>query len=175
MGIATEPVEPVDHAEHSPVEIRASLEAPIYAHASEGSTNIGKELELEPDVMVSYVIESKRLSLDLEVGEAILLHTDEEGVDTPKRTGTVLRPGVAYKPAADVPVFVTAMLPMHLEPSPFVFGLRLGAGIDFHIPVGKYFIEADVDFPLAGASGAPDAFKTQTLSLATGVLFHLPK
>jgi len=163
-----------EHHHHGPWEMRVSVESPLYTHASDASTNISKELEVEPDVMFSYVLEEHHMSIDLEIGEGFLLHSSEMGVDTPQRTGTVIRPGVAYSPSHELPVFVTALLPMHLEPSPFVLGLRLGAGVDFHTSVGKYFIEADVDFPLAGGSGAPDPFSEQVLVLATGLLFHLP-
>lgn len=113
------------------------------------------------------------MSLDLEIGEGFLLHSSDAAVDTPARVGTVIRPGVAYSPSHELPVFVTALLPMHLEPSPFLLSLRLGAGVDFHTPIGKYFIEADLDLPLAGGTGAPDAFAEQALVLATGLLFHL--
>jgi len=153
---------------HSPLEMRVSLEAPLYSHASAGSTSITDELELEPDVMISYVIEAHRLSLDLEVGESVLVSGD----GAPARTGTVVRPGVAYSPVHDL--FVTALLPVHLEPSPALLGLRLGAGFDFRVPFGKWFVEADVDFPLVGATGAPDAFAEQAFVIATGALFHLP-
>ena len=40
-------------------------------------------------------------------------------------------------------------------------------------PANAERVEAAVDLPLAGGTGAPDAFKTQTFVLATGLLFHL--
>jgi len=160
-------------AHHGPWEMRVSLESPIYAHASDASTNITKEFELEPGVMISYVLEEHHMSLDLEIGEGFLLHSSE-GADTPARTGTVIRPGVAYSPSRELPIFVTALLPVHIEPSPVLLSLRLGAGIDFHTAIGKWFVEADLDLPLAGGTGAPDAFSEQELVLATGLLFHLP-
>ena len=158
---------------HGPWEMRVSVESPLYIHGSDASTNISKELELEPDVMISYVLEEKHLSLDLEIGEGILLHSSE-GAATPARTGTTLRPGVAYSPSRELPIFVAALLPIHLEPSPALLSLRLGAGFDVHTSIGKWFVEADVDLPLAGSTGAPDAFAEQALVLATGLLFHLP-
>jgi len=158
---------------HGPWEMRVSVESPIYAHASDASTNITKEFVLEPSVMISYVLEEKHMSLDLEIGEGFLLHSSE-GADTPARTGTVIRPGVAYSPSRELPIFVTALLPVHIEPSPVLLSLRLGAGIDFHTAIGKWFVEADLDLPLAGGTGAPDAFSEQELVLATGLLFHLP-
>jgi len=158
--------------EHSPFELRASVEAPILSHGSAGSTNIIHELEPELDVMASYVVVPKTLSIDLELGEAILLASQEEP-DTPIRRGTTIRPGVGYTPNHELPIYVLAMLPIHLEPAPAVLGLRLGAGFDVHLSFGKYFVEAAVDLPLAGGTGAPDAFATQTFVLATGLLFHL--
>jgi hypothetical protein len=158
---------------HGPWEMRVSVESPLYIHGSDASTNISKELELEPDVMISYVLEEKHLSFDFEIGEGFLLHSSE-GADTPARTGTTIRPGIAYLPSRELPIFVTALLPIHLEPSPALLSLRLGAGIDAHTPIGKWFVEADVDLPLAGGTGAPDAFAEQALVLATGLLFHLP-
>src|ERR1700742_1713633 len=97
-AFAEGPEQHEQHGEHSPFEIRASVEAPIFGHADGRSTNIAKELEPELDAMVSYVLEEQHVSLDLEIGEALLVHTDEEGVDTPRRTGTVIRPGVAWSP-----------------------------------------------------------------------------
>ena len=43
-----------------------------------------------------------------------------------------------------------------------------------HTSIGKWFVEADVDLPLVGGTGTPDAFAEQALVLATGLLFHLP-
>ena len=160
-----------EHHEHGPWELRTSIEAPLYRHASEGSTNIGKEFEPELDVMISYVIEEKRLSLDLELGEALLLSTSEEAIDTPKRVGTVVRPGVAYSPAEGVPLYFAALLAIHLEPSPVTLGFRLGVGTDLHLGFAKLFFEADFDVSAAGTGN--DAFKHQDLVLATGLLFHL--
>ncbi len=79
---------------------------PLYAHASDGSTNITKEFELEPDASCSAC------------------------ASAPASTST-----------------------------------RRSAST---------FLEADVDFPLAGGSGAPDPFAEHVLVLATGLLFHLP-
>lgn len=158
---------------HGPWEMRVSVESPLYIHSSDASTNISKDLEVEPDVMISYVLEEKHLSFDFEIGEAFLLSSSEP-VDTPKRTGTTIRPGVAYSPSRELPIFVTALLPIHLEPSPALLSLRLGGGVDVHTPIGKWFVEADVDLPLAGGTGAPDAFAEQQIVLATGLLFHLP-
>lgn len=166
--------EAAEEHHHGPWEMRVSVESPLYAHASEGSTNISKELELEPDVMISYVLEDKHLSFDFELGEGFLLHSSEAGVDTPARTGTTIRPGIAYSPSRELPIFVTALLPIHLEPSPALLSLRVGGGIDMHTPIGKWFVEADLDVPLVGGSGAPDAFAEQAVVLATGLLFHLP-
>lgn len=168
--------EPAEHGEHehSPFEIRVGVEAPMFEHASEGSTNITKEFEGELDVMGSYVVIPHTLSIDLELGEAVLLSSDVDK-DTPTRRGTVVRPGVGYSPSHELPIYLAAMLPIHLEKAPVVLGFRAGVGVDFHLPFAKLFVEADLDLPLAGGSGAPDAFKTQTLSLATGLLFHLPK
>ncbi len=53
-----------------------------------------------------------------------------------------------------------------------MLGLRLRGG--FHVPFGNWFVEADVDFPLAGGSGAPNAFAEQSIVLATGVMVQLP-
>lgn len=152
---------------HGPWEVRAGLEAPLYKHASEGSENIGDAFAPELGVMISYVLEEHRLSLDLELGEGVQL----TGEGSTQRTGTVVRPGVAWSPVEGVPVFVTGLLPVHLEPSPVILQLRLGAGVDIHLGFAKLYIEADVDFPLAG--DGVDSFKEQELVLATGLMFHL--
>lgn len=56
-----------------------------------------------------------------------------------------------------------------------MLALRLGAGVNLaHTPIGKWFVEADLDLPLAGGTGAPDAFSEQAIVLATGLMFHLP-
>jgi hypothetical protein len=158
---------------HSPFEMRVSVESPLYGHASDGTTNIVKETELEPNVMVSYVLEEQRISFDLELGESFVVQS--VGDDAPRRTGTTIRPGIAYSLSPPSTVFVTAMFPIHLEPSPVVLSLRLGAGINMlRTPLGTWFLEADVDLPLAGAMGAPDAFSEQAVVLATGLLFHVP-
>ncbi|MBV8760896.1 MAG: hypothetical protein JO257_26615 [Deltaproteobacteria bacterium] len=155
--------------------MRVSVESPLYTHRSEGSENIGDATELEPDVMVSYVLEEQRMSFDLELGEAFLLRTKDVAVDAPSRLGTFIRPGVAYAPSPTLPIFVTAMLPIKLEPSPALLELRLGAGVNIaKTSIGKWFVEADVDLPLVGGSTAPSAFSAQQLVLATGLLFHLP-
>lgn len=152
---------------HGPWELRVGVEAPMYKHASEGSENIGDAFAPELGVMLSYVIEEHRLSLDLELGEGVQL----TGEGSTRRTGTVVRPGVAWSPVEGVPVFVTGLLPILLEPSPATLGLRLGAGVDIHLGFAKLYLEADVDFPLTG--GDVDAFKEQELVLATGLMFHL--
>jgi hypothetical protein len=163
--------EPHQHP-HSPFEVRASVEAPIFSHASAGSTNITHELEPELDVMASYLVIPKQLSIDLEVGEAVLVSSKEEP-DAPIRKGTTIRPGVGFTPDHAIPIYVLAMLPIHVEPAPVVLGFRVGVGFDVHLPFGKYFAEAALDLPLVGGAGAPDAFATQTFVLATGLLFHL--
>src|SRR5512135_2012965 len=101
LFIATAHAEGEEAAEshHGPFEMRVSVESPLVVHKSDGTKTIGDEFELEPDVMFSYVLEEHHMSLDLEIGEGFLLHSSEAGADTPKRTGTVIRPGVAYSPS----------------------------------------------------------------------------
>lgn len=167
--------------EHGPWEMRVSVETPLYTHGELDSTNVIQETELEPDVMISYVLEEQRVSFDLEVGEGwVVLRSGGGGASggtdgaPPVRTGTTIRPGVAYSPSREMPVFLTALLPIHLEPSPVVLSLRLGAGVNLaKTPIGKWFVEADLDFPLAGGD-APNPFQDQSIVLATGLLFHLP-
>lgn len=169
------------HAHHGGrFELRVGVEAPIVDHATVGgasdTSHVFNTLELAPSVMLAYQIVPHVATIDVEVSEAVLLATKDKVDGTPRRTGTTIRLGGSYKPSPDVPVYLTALVPFHLEPSPFEVGLRVGAGLDFAAlsPRAKLFVEADLDLPLAGGSGAPDAFKRQTLVLATGVLFHLP-
>ena len=52
--------------------------------------------------------------------------------------------------------------------------LQAGRRTSFHLPIpARLFVELDLDFPLGGGDGTPGAFKTQVLSLAAGLLFHL--
>ncbi len=164
--------------QRSPWELRFSLETPLYTHIStdefSGSTNFTKSFELGLSVMLSYIVVPHKLTLDLEVTESELFGSElEEG--TPKRAGTTLRLGGSYRPLSDSPIYLAALTTYHLEPHPFVFGLRLGAGLSFPIADGlQFFGELDLDLPLASSSGGPSAFQQQTVVLATGILWHLP-
>src|SRR5207244_3649562 len=111
---------------------------------------------------------------EAEVSESLLVRSRVE--ETPKRTGTTFRIGAAFNLAhAPLPVYGTVMFPFHLEPSPFLFGVRFGLGTSFHLPIpqARLFVEADLDFPIAGGTGTPSAFNAQTLVLAAGILIHL--
>ena len=169
------PLDPHDAHGSSRWELRVGLEAPIFAHASEGGwANFTQELEPSINVLVGYVVIPRLLALEAELGQGVLLKTRGEE-STPKRTGTTLRVGAAISLLhAPVPVYGVLMVPLHLEPSPFLASLRAGVGTSFHLPIpARLFVELDLDFPLGGGDGTPGAFKTQVLSLAAGLLFHL--
>ena len=162
-----------------PFELRLSLEAPLYNHIStdfgSASTNLFKTVDLGVSVMLSYLLVPHVFSLDAEITESFLLASEFPDEGAPKRSGTTIRLGGSYTPSPNLPLYVTALTTFHLEPSPFIFGLRVGAGTEFHItPAAKYFVELDFDFPLASGTDGPSAFKQQAIVLATGVLFHLP-
>jgi hypothetical protein len=169
-----------EHA-HSPWEMRLSLESPIYAHVSQdgvsGSTNFTKTFETGFSVMLGYLLIPGTLGIVAEITESVLWASENPDESTPKRSGTTVRVGVDYAPIQGSPFYVTALIPFHLEPSPFEMDLRIGAGYSWRVPFGKstrWFVEADVDFSLAGGTGVPNAFAGQAIVLATGLMFHVP-
>jgi hypothetical protein len=162
----------------SPWEFRVGVEAPFFDHASVGgesvTNHIGNTFEAQLGVLVGYQLIPHTLALELEVAQGALFAGREDGL--PKRTGTVVRPGVSYTfLQAPLPVYGVFMLPMHLEPDFFLLQMRVGAGTLFKLPFpqAQLFVEADLDFALAGGDGTPSAFGQQTFSLAAGLLFHL--
>lgn len=155
-------------AARADIGLRLGGEAGIAHHDSSGTSVITDHWPIALDGMLSYWLPGNILSIDGEISEAILLNPPN-GVSA--RQGTTFRVGATFSPPV-LPVYIRAAIPLHLEPSPFLAGLRLGAGLTLPLVLFKLYLEADADFPLAGGAGAPGAFSAQDLSLGAGVAFR---
>jgi hypothetical protein len=150
-------------AARADIGLRLGAEAGILHHSDAGTSVITDNWPLAANVMLSYWLPGSFLSIDGELTESFTL-------SPATRTGTGFRAGITVSPPV-LPIYLRAAIPLHFEPSPFTTGLRVGAGLTANILVLKIYLEADADFPLFGASGAPSAFGTQDVSLGAGVEF----
>ncbi len=157
-------------AARADIGLRLGAEANIAHHDSSGTSVITDHWPLAADVMLSYWLPGSFLSIDGELTESFTLSASGTCTSGPCRTGTGFRAGVTLSPPV-LPIYLRAAIPLHLEPSPFTTGLRLGAGLTANFVVVKVYLEADADFPLFGSSGAPDPFSYQSIWLGTGVQF----
>ena len=155
-------------AARADIGLRLGAEAGIAHHDSNRTTYITDNFPLALNGMLSYWLPGDILSIDGEISEAILLSAPA-GVSA--RQGTTVRVGLTFSPPV-LPIYLRAAIPLHLEPSPFLAGLRVGAGLTFPLVLFKIYLEADADFPLAGGTGAPNAFSSQDFSLGAGVAFR---
>ena len=155
-------------AARADIGVRLGAETVIADHdANKGTTSIADSFQPSANVMLSYSPFSV-LSIDGEVSERFTTNPPAGGSN---RLGTTVRLGITLSPPV-LPIYVRAALPLHLEPSPFIAGIRVGAGLTLlSLAVAKIFIEGDVDFPLFGGTGTPSAFSQQTFSLGAGVAF----
>lgn len=160
------------------VGLRLGLEAPLYTHNSvsgaSSSYNIGDSLQPAINVLLSYK-PLPVMSFDVEFREGFA-HT---GGSNYNRTGTAIGPGITLS-APVLPIYARASLPIHVEPSPVVVGLRGAAGLEFSFVVASIYLEAAVDTSLAGGSinnaagtSSPNvgAFDLTTVSAGAGVWF----
>lgn len=160
------------------VGLRLGLEAPLYTHNSVSgasrSYSIGDSLQPAINALISYK-PLPVMSFDIELREGFA-HTGGSSYD---RTGTAIGPGITLS-APVLPVYVRASLPIHVEPSPVVVGLRGAAGLEFSFVVASIYLEAAVDTSLAGGSinnaagtSSPNVgtFDLTTISGGAGVWF----
>lgn len=128
---------------------RAGLEAPLYTHNKvnnqSSSYTIGDSLQPAVNVLLSYKPDPV-FAFEAEFREGFA-HTGSNY----NRTGTAIGPGIRLQPL-DVPVYVRASLPIHVEPSPVVVGLRAAAGLDIGLVAFSLYLEGAVDFSLVGGS-----------------------
>jgi len=156
-------------AARADIAIRLGAETIIAHHDSNGggTTSIADSLQPSANLMLSYYPISL-LSLDGEVSEKF---TTNAPAGQSSRLGTTVRLGITLSPPI-LPIYVRAAIPLHLEPSPFLAGLRVGVGLTLlSLVVAKIYVEGDADFPLFGGTNAPNAFSAQDFSLGAGVAF----
>ena len=114
-------------AARADIGLRLGAEAGIAHHDSNRTTYITDNFPLALNGMLSYWLPGDILSIDGELSEAILLNPPN-GVSA--RQGTTFRVGATLSPPV-LPIYLRAAIPLHFEPSPFLAGLRLGAGLTF--------------------------------------------
>lgn len=144
------------------VGLRLGLEVPILDHQSSGTVYIGSPFAPSVNVMLSYFLLHDFLALDAELSEGLAFNAPGGGV---QRTGTELRLGVTLRPPV-LPIYVNALIPIHLEPSPVSYYGRLAPGLEAQFSIGRLFVELPLDFSLGG--GTAGAFAEQIISVAGG-------
>lgn len=129
--------------------VRLGLEAPLYTHnkinGQSTSYTIGDSLQPAVNVLLSYKPDPL-FAFEAELREGFA-HTGNNY----DRTGTAIGPGIRLQPLA-VPVYVRASLPIHVEPSPVVVGLRGAAGLELGLVAFSLYLEGAADFSLVGGS-----------------------
>jgi hypothetical protein len=128
--------------------LRLGLEAPLYTHVSTGASTsytIGDTLQPAVDVLLSYK------PFPLVAFEAELREGFASTGSGYKRTGTAIGPGLRIS-LPILPLYARASLPVHVEPSPVFVGFRAAGGLEFSLVVVSLYIEAAVDFSLAGGN-----------------------
>jgi hypothetical protein len=162
------------------IGVRGGFEAPIWTRWSTTgltqSYTIGDTLQPAINILLSYK-PLPIISFDAEFREGFT-HT---GNNHPpfSRTGTSIGPGVTLS-VPMIPIYARASLPIHVEPSPVIVGLRGAAGLELSFVIASLYLEAAVDTSLAGGSpngpagvSTPNVgtFDLTTVSLGTGVWF----
>jgi hypothetical protein len=159
--------------------LRIGVEAPIYSHVKGAypsqSYSIGDSLQPAINAIITYKPDPI-VGFDLEIREGFA-HTGGNKYD---RTGTAIGPGLRFSVPL-VPLYARVSLPIHVEPSPVVVGLRGAAGLEFGIPVVSLYLEAAIDTSLVGGavsgltgtSTGPNVgpFDQTTISVGTGLRF----
>jgi hypothetical protein len=161
------------------IGVRFGFEAPIYTRwAVTGATQsytIGDTLQPAINVLLSYK-PLPILSFDAEFREGFT-HTGHSRQFGFSRTGTAIGPGITLS-APLIPIYVRGSLPIHVEPSPVIVGLRGAAGLELSFVIASLYLEAAVDTSLAGGSinnangtSTPNVgtFDLTTVSLGTGI------
>jgi hypothetical protein len=150
-------------------KVNLGAEAPIVAHDSTAGTTRWLTDDFQPalNLRLGYA-PIDLLSFDAEISEQFWA-SPPPGRDS--RIGTTLRVGITLEPPV-LPLYFLAQVPLHLEPDPFTYGFRTGAGLTFNLLLARLYLEALLDFPLGGGTGSPDAFKRQIFSLGGGVQFR---
>ncbi|GAC1345884.1 MAG: hypothetical protein NVS2B9_20360 [Myxococcales bacterium] len=160
--------------------LRIGLEAPIYTSTRYSgrtqSYNIGDTLQPAINAILTYKPDPV-VGFDLEFREGFYHSGDSNKYS---RTGTAIGPGLRFS-APLLPVYARVSLPIHVEPSPVVVGLRGAAGLEFGVAVVALYIEAAVDTSLVGGaiagptgtSTGPNVkpFDLTTVSMGTGLRF----
>jgi hypothetical protein len=160
--------------------LRIGVEAPVYTtQRYAGKTysyNIGDTLQPAINAIITYKPDPI-VGFELEFREGFA-HTGGSGYS---RTGTAIGPGLRFS-APLLPLYARVSLPIHVEPSPVVVGLRGAAGLEFGVAIVNLYLEGAVDTslvggaigagPLATATG-PNVgpFDLTTVSLGTGLRF----
>ena len=130
--------------------LRLGLEAPLYTHSKyngqSNSYSIGDTLQPAINLLLSYKPDPV-LAFEIEAREGFA-HTGDGRYD---RTGTAIGPGLRLS-APLLPVYVRASLPIHVEPSPVVVGLRAAGGLEFSLIAFSIYLEVAVDTSLVGGS-----------------------
>ena len=129
--------------------LRLGLEAPLYTHSKyngqSNSYSIGDTLQPAINLLLSYKPDPV-LAFEVEAREGFA-HTG----DNYARTGTAIGPGIRLT-APVLPIYVRASLPIHVEPSPVVVGLRAAGGLEFSLIAVSLYLEVAVDTSLVGGS-----------------------
>src|SRR5260370_29725859 len=131
--------------------LRLGLEAPLYTHDSFGrstSYTIGDTLQPAVDVLLSYK-PFPLVAFEAELREGFA----STGSGPYKRTGTAIGPGLRISLPV-LPVYARASLPIHVEPSPVFVGFRAAGGPEVSLVVVRLYLEAALDFSLAGGNAA---------------------
>ena len=154
-------------AARADLAVRLGAELVLAHHDSNGggTTSIADSLQPSANLMLSYSPISI-LSFDGELSEKF--KTNPAPTES-SRQGTTVRLGITLSPPI-LPIYLRAAVPLHLEPSPFFAGARLGVGLTLlSLVVAKIYLEGDADFPLFGGTNSPSAFSAQDFSLGAGV------
>jgi hypothetical protein len=159
--------------------LRIGVEAPIYSHYKGSYPNqsysIGDTLQPAINAIITWKPDPV-VGFDLEFREGFA-HTGS-GYN---RTGTAIGPGLRFS-APLLPLYARVSLPIHVEPSPVVVGLRGAAGLEFGIAVVSLYLEGAVDTSLvggavsnglSGTATGPNVgpFDQTTISVGTGLRF----
>ena len=155
-------------AARADVALRLGAETILAHHDStSGTSSIADSFQPSANVMLSYAPISI-LSIAGELSERFTTNPPPGGSN---RLGTSVRLGITLSPPI-LPIYVRAAIPLHLEPSPFLAGARVGVGLTLlSLVVAKIYLEGDADFPLFGGDKSPSAFSAQDFSLGAGVAF----
>ncbi len=133
--------------------VRIGIEAPVYTRYSTNGTStsysIGDSLQPAINLLLSYKPDPV-FAFEAEFREGFA-HTGDGSRYS--RTGTAIGPGIRLSPGS-IPFYVRASLPIHVEPSPVVVGLRGAGGLEIGLAALSLYLEVAVDTSLVGGSVA---------------------